>query len=159
MMNAMNNKPAGTNVDGRYQTMLILWFAILVSQGLFLVLTIVAAGPRAGGGPPDAVGTNKIILFVAGAAGGFTFLMSFVLKSKYYSQAIEQRSVAMMQSGLVLALALCEATSLFGLLIYFVTRDKSAYALFGLAALGMLLHFPRKSQLLAASGERPKFGM
>lgn len=158
-MNPLNNKAGETNVEPRYRVMLMLWFPILISMVLFLMLTIFVAGPRVDGGPADADGTNKIVMLVCGAAGGFTFLMSFILKRKYYSQAVEQRNPALMQTGFVLALALCEATSLFGLLIYFVTRDPSAYLLFALAALGMLLHFPRKSQLLAASGERPKFGM
>jgi hypothetical protein len=156
-------RPTGTNIgpqelDARYRTIVIMWLALLISMGLYVFLTRVAGPPARTNLSSEAVETNRMILWGCAAAGVLTFLLSFVLKGRFLKQSVEKHDVRIVQSGTVIALALCEATCLFGLLAYFMTGNLYAYLLFGLAIFGMLLHFPRKAHLLDAV-ERQRFGM
>ncbi len=55
-----------------------------------------------------------------------------------------------MQTGFIIAMALCESAVLFGLVGVFMTWNNYAYLLFALGALGEVLHFPRREQLMSA---------
>lgn len=144
-------------IDARHRILVIMWIALLISLGLYFFLTrvTVSQGTR----PGELDETSRMILWGCAALGVSTFLLSFVLKGKFLKQSVEKHDVRLVQSGIVLALALCEATCLFGLLAYFLTHVSYAYLLFGLAVVGFLLHFPRKAQLLDAAVERQRFGM
>ncbi len=50
----------------------------------------------------------------------------------------------------VISFALCEATGIFGLLDHFVTGSHYYCIAFAVAAVGMLLHFPKKDHVRAA---------
>jgi hypothetical protein len=69
-----NQGPEGIKVDARYRTMLIIWFAILMSVGLMFVLTLVIERP--------AAGKDNTLLWVFAAASIFPLLLSFVMKSR-----------------------------------------------------------------------------
>ena len=131
-----------SKVDARYQVFLILWFALLMSVTLFLVLVLVV-GSR---GTP-----NPTLSYALLAAGAATVFASFVLKQQLMRKAIEKRDVAALQSSHIVALALCESAALFGVLDRFVTASQTSWFLFAIAVLGILLHFPRKDNLRAAS--------
>jgi len=131
-----------STVDARYQVFLILWFALLMSVTLFLVLVLVVGSH----GTPNP--TLSYALLAAGAAIVFA---SFVLKQQLMRKAIEKRDVAALQSSHIVALALCESAALFGVLDRFVTASQTSWFLFAIAVLGILLHFPRKDNLRAAS--------
>jgi ABC-type Mn2+/Zn2+ transport system permease subunit len=145
-------------IDARYRTLVIMWLALMISIGLYVFMTRVAVTPAQGNLSGEINETNRMILWGCVAVGGLTFLLSFVFKQRFLKQSVEQHDARLVQTGLVLAWALCEATCLFGLLAYFLTRNPYAYLLFALAVLGFLLHFPRKSQLINAV-ERQRFGM
>jgi predicted MFS family arabinose efflux permease len=131
-----------SKVDARYQVFLILWFALLMSVTLFLVLVVVVGSH----GTPNP--TLSYALLAAGAAIVFA---SFVLKQQLMRKAIEKRDLAALQSSHIVALALCESAALFGVLDRFVTASQTSWFLFAIAVLGILLHFPRKDNLRAAS--------
>jgi hypothetical protein len=131
-------------LDARYRTLLILWLAILFSVMLFFVMTRFI-------GIPVEVEGNMILVPILLALSILTLALSFVLKRRFYSQAIDRQSPAMLQTGLIVALALCEVTALFGLIIFFVTGCHYYYLFFVLSVLGMLLHMPRREPLRAAS--------
>jgi hypothetical protein len=157
-------RPTGTSIapreiDARYRTLVVMWTALLISVGMYIFFTRVAVTPSSGNLSREAVETNRMILWGCAALGVLTFLLSFLLKSKFLKQSVEKQDVRIVQTGTVVALALCEATCLFGLLAYFITSNLYAYLLFGLAVLGMLLHFPRKAHLMDAAFERQRFGM
>ena len=146
----MNRPGAGPDAgaDLRLRTMRILWLAFLVNVGLFVLVCRVAGpdgGGAAGGGRPFP--TLLLMLFAMGLA---SVAASFVVKPGFYRRAAERGAPAQMQTGLIIALALCEAAALLGVVGVFVTQSDYAYALFGLGALGQALHFPRREQVLSA---------
>jgi predicted MFS family arabinose efflux permease len=104
-----------SKVDARYQVFLILWFALLMSVTLFLVLVLVAGSQ----GTPNP--TLSYALLAAGAAIVFA---SFLMKQQLMRKAIEKRDVAALQSSHIVALALCESAALFGVLDRFGPRHK-----------------------------------
>ena len=143
-MEPMNQSPQPSVLDVRYRMLLILWLAILFSVILFFVMTQII-------GIPVEVEGNMILVPVLLALGILTIALSFVLKRRFFAQAIERQSPATIQSGLIIALAFCEVTALFGLIIFFVTGCHYYYLFFILSVLGMLLHMPRRDHLRAAS--------
>jgi hypothetical protein len=66
-------------------------------------------------------------------------------------QAVEKQSVQLVQQGQIAAVALCEVAGLFGLLARAITGSPYYYLLFAIAVIGMLLHFPRRGALMAAT--------
>ena len=68
---------------------------------------------------------------------------------KMSGQAVAEQNPARLQSGYIVAWALCEATCLCGLLGIFMTKTFAFYAFFLAAALGMIAHRPQRDALHA----------
>ena len=135
------------DLNKRYQTMLILWFALLMSVVMYFVFLQVAASSIASPeNPPD----SRLVVII-NALGALFVLASFVVKRKLLERSVEKQDVLLVQKALVVALALCEVSALLGLLERFIFGNREYYLLFILAAVGDLFHFPRRSQLEAAS--------
>lgn len=148
MMNRPANQPgADAGLEARLRVMRILWGALLTSIGLY-VLVCVFAAPRRGAAVEDAGNTTMLGAFAAIAL--VSVAASFLLKGRFYRRAAERGEPEQAQIGFIVALALCEAAALFGLVGLFVTLNRSAYLLLALGALGQLLHFPRRDELAAA---------
>ena len=130
-------------VEARFRILLILWFAILGSMALLftLAVTITSANPNA----------NPTMTFAFLGIAFTSVILSFVVRQKALSRAIEKRDVVQLQSGYITGFALCEAAALFGLMDHFVTGSKYFYISFAVAALGMLLHFPKKDHVRATT--------
>ena len=128
----------------RYRIQLIVWLALISNVGmLFLITTIIDA--------PPAHADNMMLVWILLALGVFAFALSFILKRKLLSMAIDQGRPEMVQTGLILALALCEVSALCGLVVFFVTGTNYYYIFFIISALGMILHMPRREHLRAAA--------
>ncbi len=100
-------------------------------------------------------GENSFLIFALAFAGISTFLMSFILKSKYIKQAIDQQNVGLIQTAMIIGCALSEATTLFGLVLAFAFSYQYFFLWFALGILGIILHFPRRENLIAASFKKP----
>jgi len=130
-------------VEVRYRTFLILWVMMLVSIALFLGLALGVKGA-------NAVGNPTLSLALVGTAFAMV-VVSFLIKQRIVRQAIAKRDVGSLRSGYIVGYALCESAALFGLLDHFVTGSNYNYFSFAIAALGMLLHFPKKDHVRAAT--------
>lgn len=143
-MNPINQDPKGINVDARYRTMLIIWFAILMSVGMiFFIMPILQ--------PPPAEQGDRTLLWVFAGLSVILFLLSFVLKQRLLTQSVTGQRPELVQSAMILAVALCEPISLLGLVAYLTTGTRYYYVFFITSVIGILLHMPRRDQLLAAS--------
>ncbi|HEV2915443.1 MAG TPA: hypothetical protein VGX92_19340 [Pyrinomonadaceae bacterium] len=142
-MNPIDRVAETVNVDGRYRTMLIVWFAILMSTVMMFFLTLMIERTSNDSGGP--------LVWILLALGVSTLALSFVLKRKVIAQAVGEQRPELVQSAMILALALCETSSLFGLLAFFVSNTPYYNLFFILGVVGFLLHLPRRDQLLAAS--------
>jgi hypothetical protein len=129
-------------VAAYYRIFLVLWLAILTSCVLLVVLAV-ALGSK---GTPNATMSYALL-----ALGFVLVITSLVLKQQISRKAIETNNVAALQSAHIVGLALCESSALFGLLDRMATNSQTSWFLFGIAFIGMLLHFPRKEPLRAAS--------
>ena len=144
-MRQMNQTPdqAG-KLEARYRVQFIVWLALISNVGMLLLITNIIEAP-------PAHADNMMLVWVLLALGVFAFAISFVLKGKLLSQAIDRGRPEMVQTGLIVALALCEVSALCGLVVFFVTGAGYYYIFFIISALGMLLHMPRREHLRAAS--------
>jgi hypothetical protein len=142
-MDPINQGSKQTNVDGRFRTMLVVWCAILMSVGIMFFLTLVIERP--------AADKDNALPWVFTALSIFPLLLSFVIKSKLLAQSVREQNQALVQTAMIAAVALCEAVSLFGIMVYFTTASPYYYAFFIVSVIGILLHMPRRDQILAAS--------
>ncbi len=140
------------NVEQSYKTLAVIWFALLMSQMMFLVVIFFAK--------PEVFkfdvtkplfGENAPILLVFVVLALTNFVLSFVMKKRSYEQAIAEQKIAFVQTGLILAYAFCEAISLLGVILVFAFSYQYFFLWFGLGILGIILHFPRRENLIAAS--------
>jgi putative flippase GtrA len=149
----MNTQPidpkrAQLNIEQRMRTVRILWFGLLASVAMYYLFTILA-------GRPENLPRNDMLSLALLIGGVSTVLVSFLIKKKLVNQAIEQRQALHVQQGYLVAWVICEMAALLGLLDFFLTSHPHYYVLFIVAALGDLLHFPRREHFEQASGQYP----
>lgn len=133
------------NLDKRYQTLVVLWFALLMNVVILFLVTLFAA-PQDQDGP-----VNSVVNFVLAGVGTLLVVLSFVVKRKLLERSIDKQDVSLVQKALVIASAMCEVTALIGLLERFIIGSGDYFVLFVVAAIGTALHFPRREQLQAAT--------
>jgi len=135
--------------DKRYQTMIVLWFALLMSVVMYFVVSQLA--------PPATAPPNSILTFTLTAMGTFLVGVSFVIKRKLLRRSVDEQDINLVQKALVIACAICEAAAVLGLVERFAISGRDYLLLFVIAAVGIALHFPRRSQLEAASYKNTKW--
>lgn len=144
-----------TNVEGQYKTLAIIWFALLVSQALLIVVIFFTKPELFRLDFSKSLLDENAVLTIA-----FAFLavsntaLSFVLSRKYINQAISEQKPALVQTATIIGCALCESISLFGAVLAFVFSYRYFFLWFALGILGTILHFPKRDYLIAASYKR-----
>jgi len=140
--------PANPNdpqaVEVRVRSIRILWFAMLSSVGLYFFFGLF-------NGRSENVIANPSLSLALLGAGVSTTLISFLIKAKLLTKAVEQQNLGMVQQAYIVTFAITEVAALLGLLDFFATSDRYYYGLFIIAALGMLLHFPRREHVVNAA--------
>ena len=136
------------DLDTRYRSMLILWFALLMGVVMFFVMTIVAAPAPL---DRDRNAPTSVILFALAGVGAFLVVLSFAVKRKMLQRSVEKQEPMLVQQALVVACAMCEVSALLGMFERFAIGSGDHYILFLVSALGIALHFPKRDHLLAAS--------
>jgi F0F1-type ATP synthase membrane subunit c/vacuolar-type H+-ATPase subunit K len=132
--------------------MSILWLALLVSQLMFLVVLFFTKRELFNFDfSKSLLGDNPAITIAFAFLGVSTFLLSFVLKRKFINQAINEQKTAPIQMAVIIGCALCEATTLLGFTLAFITNYQYFFLWFTLGILGIILHFPKRDNLIAAS--------
>ena len=146
----MNTQPdVQNNIEVRLRIMRTLWIATFVSIGLFFAFTIFNV--RSG----DLAPNNMLFLILLGAAASTT-LISFPIKNRLLSRAVEQQQAQLVQQAYVVAWTITEFAAVLAVVDFFMTGDRYYYLLFIIAACGQLLHFPRREHLINASfGTKP----
>ena len=143
------------DLNKRYQTMLILWFALLMSVAMYFVFLLIAAPPLNSGPRTQAQSFMIVVVMMNGA---IMVALSFFVKKRFLDRAVDKQDASLVQKGMIFACAMCEVSALLGLVQRLILGYPSYYLMFLLAAAGMLLHFPRRRHLEAASfksGNRP----
>lgn len=141
----MSQQTQSASVEGRYRMLTVIWLAILISVGTFWVVGFVIAP-----GGPSSQG-NSMINLVLMAIGSLLALMSLAVKQKLLAQSVEQQRLELVTSAYVVAFAMCEGAAIFGLIDRLLTNDRYHFLLFIVAVVFMLLNFPKKDHVLAAT--------
>jgi len=132
--------------------MIIVWFALFVSQLIFVfLLFFVKPELFAMDFTKPVLDENAPPLFALAAVSVSTFVISLVLKKRYLRQSVERQSVATVQTAMIVGCALAESISLFGLLSAFAFDFQYFFLFFALGIITALLHFPRRDAVHAAS--------
>lgn len=140
------------NVEQMYRGMMMIWFSLVVSQILFL-LVVYLAKPNLFKFDFDQpfLGENKLIVLIFILVAFTNIAISFFLRKKYTAQAIAEQNVSYVQTAMITGCALCEAVSVFGLMLAFVA-DYQYFFLWSILGIGAtLFHFPRRDDLIAAT--------
>jgi len=143
-MNPANQNNPQTDIELRIRTMRTLWFGLLGTIGIYYGFTLVA-GRREGLEPNPSLSISLMCVAM------LMVLVAFVIKSKLLSKALEQQSTGMVQQAYVVTWAITEVAALLGLMDFFRTNDRYYFVLLIIAALGVLLHFPRREHVVNAA--------
>jgi hypothetical protein len=130
-------------IGARHQLLLILWAAQVMALATFFMVALFVFEPKEAG--------DAMLFWVMSALSLTAVAASFAVKQKLFAQAVEKQSAALVQQGQIVATALCEAAGLLGLVWRALSGTPYFYLPFILAAIGMLLHFPGREALMAAS--------
>lgn len=137
--------------------MLVIWAGLLMSQFLFVVMIFVTRPKLFKFDFSQPLGGSSEAMVLGFAVAAITaVLFSFGFRKRLNDRAVAEQNTGQVQSGLIIALALCEVSSLFGLTLAFAFEYQYFFLWIGLGILGMLLHFPKRDQLLAASYKKPR---
>ena len=121
-----------------------LWIALILSLGGYYVFTLFTERK-------ESLEPNPSLSLTLICVGMVTVLVSFLIKSRLLSKAIEQRNVGMVQQAYVVTWAITEVAALLAIVDFFLTNDRYYYVLLIIAALGLLLHFPRREHVVNAA--------
>src|SRR5882672_2742472 len=144
-MQRSNQDETQLKISARLRALRTIWFAMLVSVGLYYLLTLFT------GNPHEDVRPNRQLFLALAAAGLLLVIVGLLLKQKYLNQAANEQRIELVQTGYVVAWAITEVAALLGLLDFFLTGNRHYFILFIIAACGHLLNFPRRQHLLDAS--------
>ena len=133
---------AEERVAARYRVFLMLWIAMLTSMGVLFAVSIFIPGSGT---------ANETFSFALLGTAFVTVVASLFIKQQMVKKAIDQQQVAVLMNAYIISFALSESAALFGVLDHFVSGSRYYRFSFIMAALGMLLHFPKKDQVRAAS--------
>jgi hypothetical protein len=146
----MNQNNPHADIELRIRTIRTLWIALLLSIGGYFVVTIFVK-PSQDLTPYPAL---SLVLLLVGVS---TTLISFLIKSKLLSRAVDLQQVTLVQQGYLVGWAINEVAALLGMLDYFVTGHRHYYILFIISALGLLLQFPRREPVVNAAFKGQEF--
>ena len=132
-----------TSIEARLNTMRIIWIALILSVGIYYMITFFVQRS------PDVAPNSTLSLTLAVAAVS-TIAVSFLIKAKLLGKALEQQKIGMVQQAYITTWAITEVAALLGLLDFFSTGDRYYHVFFAFAALGLLLHMPRREHVAGA---------
>lgn len=118
--------------------------ALLMSIAINYAITFFVVRPEDVTPNPDL---SLVLICVAVCA----VLISFLIKSRLLSKAVDQQHLGMVQQAYIVTWAITEVAALLGLLDFFTTADRYYHALFVIGALGLLSHFPRRESVVNAA--------
>ena len=124
--------------------MRVIWMALLISVVIYYAITHFVERP-------EDVEPNPTLSLTLICVAVLAVLISFLIKSRLLSKAVDQQHIGMVQQAYVVTWAITEVAALLGLLDFFKTSDRYYHALFIIAALGLLLHFPRRESVVNAA--------
>lgn len=141
-----------TNVEQSYKTLLIIWTALLFSQLMFVVLIwFVKPELFKFDFSQPLLGDNAMIVGLFAMLSVSDIVISLILRKKTLERSVAEQSIPLVQTAMVIGCALCEAISLFGVLLAFIFSYQYFFIFSIVGAIGVMLHYPRRDDVHAAS--------
>ena len=135
-----------------YQNLVVIWFALLMSQAVFFVVASFMKPGLARFHASTPFLTDKPAIVLAFCVSAIVFFgLGLILNRQHNTRAIRDRDATCMQTGLTIGCALSEIPSVLGLILALAFDYPYYYLWIALGAFGVLLHFPRKGNLDAAN--------
>jgi len=134
-----------------YQTLFVVWAALLMSQFLLVGMAFFIK--------PELfkfdlskplLGDNSIAVIALAAISATCVVLSLVMRRRFVEQAITERKVELVQTGMIIGCALSEAVSMFGLFLAFAFNYQYFFLFSVVGVAATLLHFPNRSNVHAA---------
>jgi F0F1-type ATP synthase membrane subunit c/vacuolar-type H+-ATPase subunit K len=156
----MNNRKP---IKVQYQTLVVIWFALLMSQVLFFLFIwfskpeLISARYLSASSIREVLGTQPLIIIVFAGSALIFFLLSQVIARQHMRRAVRDRDATCIQTGLVIGCALSEISSILGVILALLFNYPYFYLWIALGTLGILMNFPRRSNLDAATLEPGQF--
>lgn len=140
------------NVEQSYKTLLIIWAALLFSQ-FALVGMIWFARPELFRFEftQRLLGDNAVIVGLFAMLSVSDIVISLIIRRKTLERSVAEQSIPLVQTAMIIGCALSEAISLFGVMLAFAFNYQYFFLFSILGVIGILLHFPRGSDVHAAS--------
>lgn len=131
---AMQTQPQSAG-DHRFQ--FILWLAMVGSILLYFVVANLVVPAAAPSDNPEIV-TGLLIFALLLTAG------SVPVRSHLFAEEDGKLTPQQKRQSLVVALSMCEAAAIFGIIARFAFGSPSYYLFFLIGLAGQLLHYPRQ---------------
>lgn len=154
----------GKPIKVQYQTLVVIWFALLTSQFVFFLLIwfikpeLVSTRYLSANNISEVLGTQPLITLVFAGSALIFFLLSQVIARQHMRRAVRDRDASCIQTGLVIGCALSEISSILGVILALLFSYPYFYLWIALGTLGVLMNFPRRSNLDAATLEPGQLG-
>lgn len=140
------------NTDQMHKTLIVIWGAMIFSQLILLAVVFITKPELLNFSfSKPLLGENAIAVMALAAAGFMSVVLSFVIAPHFKNQAISQQKPELIQTALVIGCAMCEACSILGIILAFAFNYQYFFLLIALGILAVIFHFPKKSDLEAAS--------
>lgn len=140
-------------VEEHFRTLCIVWAVLLLSQFMFVfVLSQAKADVFKFDPAAPVLGTSPAIVIGLALLAIVNLIVSHVIKRRCFLEAIERKSTQLVQTGIIIACAFCEAISIFGMVLAFAFSYQYFFVWFLLGILGIFSHIPRRKDLYAAVG-------
>lgn len=139
------NDPASMEsaIRARHQVLLIIWAAQTMSLLLFALLSVFVL-------QSNTEDDNRLLFWVFAGVAVVLVIASSLIRNRFLVLAAKSKSPQTAQQGYIIAMALCEAAGLMGLLARVITDSPYYYTLFIMAGSAMLLNFPNRDLIAAA---------
>lgn len=145
-----------SNVEHLFRTTKIVWVVFLVSQVSLLMAVFLAKKDLFNFDSAQSLGGEEpIVPIILAMMALFNLGLSFFLKSQATARAVEAQNPKQVQTANILALAFCESISIMGVVLAFAFNYKYFFLWFALGIFGMLLHYPRRENFMAAGYAKP----
>ena len=145
----MQNKP---NIEVIHKNLAMIWLGLFSSQVIFVIVAFVAKPEllRFDLSAP-VLGSEPVVVAIFGFLALTLIAASFVMKSNFNNRAVTEQQPALVQTGMIVACAMCEAASIFGLVLAFAYSYQYFFAFIAVGTAGMAFHFPSRASLMNAS--------
>lgn len=132
--------------------LIFIWIALFVSQVMFLVIAFVAKPEllRFDFSKPVS-GDKPMTVAIFGVLGVVLIGASFLIRKRLVDQAIDRQTPQMLQTALIAGSAMCEAASIFGVVLAFTHSYQYFFLWIAAAMAGMVFHFPSRTNMINAS--------